>query len=107
MSALYEDLSLGLSELLGDCLLKMILYGSVARGTATKDSDIDIALILQRGLTDLEEDQLLDLVVELNLKYDVVLSLIDIDAQKLKSLSDVLPFYKNILQEGHVLWTAA
>lgn len=34
----------------GDSLVKMILYGSRARGDYDKESDIDIAIIV-RGLT--------------------------------------------------------
>ncbi|MDR5695275.1 MAG: nucleotidyltransferase domain-containing protein [Armatimonadota bacterium] len=37
-----------LVERLGDSLLAVVLYGSVARGTATETSDIDL-LIIQRG----------------------------------------------------------
>lgn len=37
-----------MSELLGDNLSRMVLYGSVACGDAEPDSDTDVALIVRR-----------------------------------------------------------
>lgn len=37
----------GLKAIFNDKLLSVILYGSVARGIETNDSDIDIAIILK------------------------------------------------------------
>ncbi len=42
-----EAFTEALRERLGGCLLAVVLYGSVARGTASKTSDIDL-LIIQR-----------------------------------------------------------
>ena len=48
-----------------------------------------------------------DLVVNLNLKYDKVFSVIDIDYAVFKKLENITPFYKNVNKEGIVLWKAA
>ena len=48
---------------------EIILYGSVARGTATSESDIDIAVILD-DYTDKMHDEMIDFVVDLELKYN-------------------------------------
>lgn len=50
------------------------------------------------------EDKLSDLVVDLNLKYDKVFSVIDIDYADLKKWENITPFYKNVNNEGIVLW---
>ena len=52
---------------------------SYARETNTSESDVDIALLLNGNLNENTEDKLSDLVVDLNLKYDKVFSVIDID----------------------------
>ena len=44
-SALREFVN-GIVPMLGSQLDQIILYGSVARGTSTQESDIDIALII-------------------------------------------------------------
>ena len=47
------------------------------------------------------------MIVDLNLKYDIVLSVIDIDYEMFKKWEKVTPFYKNVNEEGVVLWKAA
>ena len=84
-----------------------MLYGSVARGTETVDSDVDIAVFIPGRLDVAAEDRLSEAVVDLNLKYDKVFSVIDIDEAVYRKWRQVTPFYRNIDQEGIVLWTAA
>ena len=56
---------------------EIILYGSVARGTATSESDIDIAVILD-DYTDKMHDEMIEFVVDLELKYNKVISVLPI-----------------------------
>lgn len=44
--AMIEELVNGLKSIYADNLVSIILYGSVARGTNTEESDIDVAVIL-------------------------------------------------------------
>ena len=43
----------------------------------------------------------------LDLKYDKVFSIIDIDYGQYQKWVGAMPFYKNIEREGVTLWTAA
>ena len=97
----------GILSILESQVIRIVLYGSVARGTNTAESDVDIALLLNGNLSRETEDKLSDLVVDLNLKYDIVLSVIDIDYEMFKKWEKVTPFYKNVNEEGVVLWKAA
>ena len=97
----------GLQEIYGDLINSVILYGSTARGTRTNDSDVDVAILLRSGATKEMRDQMLDLVVDLELACGKVLSVICIDYGKFSEWKDTLPFYKNIRDEGIVLWQAA
>jgi len=97
----------GLQEIYGDLINSVILYGSTARGTRTNDSDVDVAILLRSGATKEMRDQMLDLVVDLELACGKVLSVICIDYGKFSEWKDTLPFYKNIREEGIVLWQAA
>lgn len=96
-----------LRSIYGKTILEVILYGSFARGTQTEESDVDIALILSgkpaRSLT----DAMIDCVAAHELNCGRVLSVIDIDVGKFDRWGDVLPFYRNIRNEGVVLWKAA
>ena len=97
----------GILSILESQVIRIVLYGSVARGTNTAESDVDIALLLNGNLSRETEDKLSDLIVDLNLKYDIVLSVIDIDYEMFKKWEKVTQFYKNVNEEGVVLWKAA
>ena len=55
------------------------LFGSYARGVATEESDIDIALILNQELSGEVRTQFIKWASELDLKYDRIFSIIDIE----------------------------
>lgn len=97
----------GIVPIMGKQLDQIILYGSVARGTNTEESDVDIALIIHGTIDDNLEDKLLDFIVDMNLKYDRVFSVIDINCENFQKWGNVLPFYSNVRREGVTLWKAA
>ena len=104
---MYQELVNGILNALPGRVVRIVLYGSVARGTDTLDSDVDIAVFLSTRMDHHAEDRVSDVVVEMNLKYDKVFSVIDIDDAVYKKWRDVTPFYRNVDREGVVLWTAA
>ncbi|CEO89239.1 nucleotidyltransferase domain-containing protein [Syntrophaceticus schinkii] len=97
----------GLLAIMESLLVRIVLYGSVARGVQTEESDIDIALLIHGTLDDELEDKLSEFIVDMNLKYDKVFSVIDINYEQFKKWEKVLPFYQNVNREGIVLWKAA
>lgn len=102
----FEKLIPGLLNIFHDSVSSIILYGSVARGTQTSESDVDIAVIVN-GYTKTMHDTMTDFVVDLELKYNKVLSVLLIDYDKFKGWENVMPFYKNVKKEGIQLWPAA
>ena len=105
--AMYEELVQGILSVLSGRVIRIVLYGSVARGTNTPESDVDSAIFLNSAMGQEAEDQLSDIVVEMNLKYDKVFSVIDIDDELYRKWRNVTPFYQNVDREGVVLWKAA
>ena len=106
-NTVYEELVQGILKTVSSSVINIILYGSVARGTATDESDIDIAILVTDELTFEQSDSLSDFIVDMNLKYDKVFSVIDISAEKFEKWKSVLPFYKNVEAEGVSLWKVA
>lgn len=102
-----NELIEGLKNIFKESLVSIILYGSVAKGTDTDESDIDIAIILKDGKRQSLPDKLVDFTLELDLKYDKVFSVIGIDYDEFLKWENVLPFYKNVKKDGVVLWKAA
>ena len=97
----------GLLAIMESNLAAIVLYGSVARGTDSDESDVDIAVILNNALSAEQEDALSDLMVDLYLNYGRVFSIVDIEEKMFEQWKEILPFYKNISKDGNTLWTAA
>lgn len=98
-----------LQQVYSNKLKAVILYGSVARGTATNESDIDIMVLVDGNNQEIRlfEDKLSDISTDLSIKYSKVLSIIDISYQEYIRWEKVLPFYRNVSEEGVVLYTAS
>ena len=102
----FEKMIPGFQTIFGNVLERIILYGSVARGTQTVESDVDIAVIVRKYTEDMH-DKMIDLTVDLELEYNKVLSVLLIDYDNFREWEDVLPFYKNMKKDGIMLWSAA
>lgn len=101
-----KSLSEDLGSIYGESLREIILYGSYARGTQTEESDVDIALLLDRPPKKNVTDQMIDCVAAHELESEKVLSVIDIQTEQYNDWKKQLPFYSNIDKEGIVIWKA-
>ena len=101
-----EDLPQGVVDLFSDSILAIILYGSVARNDNTDESDIDIVIIIKNEMDDATKERFIHWSAELDLRYDRVFSIIDIQEENMEKWGNVLPFYQNIQKEGIILWKA-
>lgn len=97
----------GILEIMKNRVIGIILYGSAVRGTNTEESDVDVAILMQGNLDKETEGKLSEFIVDMNLEYDKVFSVIDIDYEMFCKWQKITPFYQNVMQEGVVLWTAA
>ena len=92
-----------LASNINDSLLKVVLYGSYARGEETSESDVDIALFLDKT-DNIKRDIIIKCAAKYELSTSKVLSVIDIDNNVYEKWKDVSPLYINIDKEGIVLW---
>lgn len=102
-----RDLIDGLQKIFDTNILQIILYGSLARQEETLESDIDIAIIVQDDCIEQVFDRFMEWNAELDMKYGRVFSIIDIERSKMEKWGSILPFYRNINEEGIVLWKTA
>lgn len=83
-------------------LIKVILYGSYARGDYDNESDIDVAAIVEgkREILQKQLRQVWDASSELELEYGTIISPTVIPLEDYEKYQDDLPYYRNIKQEG-------
>lgn len=108
MKTILTELADLLYQVYRDRLKAVILYGSVARGTQTKDSDIDIMVLVEGSNAELRnyEDRLGDVATDISLKYLKVFSIIDVSYQEYEKWKQISPFYRNVSEEGVILYAA-
>lgn len=102
-----KELVRGLTEIFGKNMCAIILFGSVARGDAVDESDIDIAVIIKKEMDIQTKRHFISWVADMDIRYEKVFSIVDIQEKNIKKWESVLPFYQNIQREGIVLWKAA
>lgn len=86
----------------GRKLHTIILYGSCARGDFSKDSDIDILILLDVPQASINQEQKKIFAVsdELDWEYDVVLTPVLQSYEVYQQYLEVSPFYQNVAKEG-------
>lgn len=97
-----RELKARLSELYGERLEKLILFGSQARGDAEPDSDIDVLVVLRdEGDVPAEDELCTDIVVDMNLKHGLLVSLVPMSSRRYHSRKS--PLLLNVRREGIAL----
>lgn len=104
---LKEELVKGLTGIFKNNISMIILYGSMARNEATDESDIDIAILMRNQMDYEAKRQFVSWVAEMDIRYEKVFSIVDIQEDNMKKWGNVLPFYQNVRKEGIILWKAA
>lgn len=79
----------------------------MARNEATNESDIDIAIIIKNEMDHQTKKRFISWAADMDMRYEKVFSIVDIQEENMKKWESVLPFYRNIQKEGIVLWRAA
>ena len=89
-------------ECLGDKLDKVFLYGSYARGDNFNDSDIDIMVLADIPREDARKiyKKIWLIAGNLDLEYDVLISIHVTDCETFYQYANDLPFYMNVLKDG-------
>ena len=94
-----NELKQELQELYGDRLVKLILFGSHARGEANLDSDIDLLIVLKSPVSQVQEiSYMSELCVKVLLDYDELVSIIPMSEDRFNAKT--VSLLRNIQREG-------
>jgi predicted nucleotidyltransferase len=99
LQEILSDLRVALKGHYGNRLVKLVLFGSRARGDAEEDSDIDLLVVLNGDVDPAREvRETIDIVTRISLDHDVVCSTLFVgEAEYLRRES---PFLMNVRREG-------
>ncbi len=86
----------------GSDIVKILMYGSYARGTFAADSDLDVVAIVKGSRDELQRKlkTVWDYSCELELEYGTILSPTVIPYEEFETYKQDMPYYRNIEQEG-------
>lgn len=93
-------------EFMDKDLVKMILYGSCARGDFKDDSDVDIALLTRGDRIDSWKynDKIDEVATNLALKYFTIVNFVLLPYQEFEEKKSWYGYFKNIDREGIKLY---
>ena len=102
----YKNILLKIKELvyLTEPSATVILYGSQARGTSNKQSDIDILILVDNDkITYSDEQRIKYPIYDLEFETGKIISPVIISRNDWETRHKITPFYKNIQKEGVTL----
>ena len=83
---------------------RLILFGSLVRGEADEESDIDLLVLTDKPLNRASRHQITDIVCEVNLECDSNLSTLVADEDSWeRGLMSFLPIKREIEREGVII----
>lgn len=93
-------------KLMGKDLIKVILYGSCARGDYVQDSDIDIALLTSCDRMEVKKysEDIAVISTKLALKYFTVVNFVCLPYDEFIKKKSWYLYFQNIETEGEVLY---
>ena len=89
----------------GNNLVKVMMYGSYARGDYDDYSDVDIAAIVKGERVTLQSElkKVWDISADLELQYETIVSPTVIPFDEYEQYRHDIPYYMNIEKEGVVV----
>lgn len=106
LNILTADLVTEYHRLFGSSLQQVILYGSYARGNPDEESDVDVVALVDCSRETLHKTfvRLGEISSELSLTYGITVSPTAIPFADFQNYQDMLPYYRNIRNEGVQLY---
>ena len=94
-----------MKNIFGVYLSKIIVYGSYARGNYQDNSDVDVMVLVKLPEIEIKklENDVYDIAFEIEMDTGIDISPIIKNEAQYEYWADVLPFYRNIREEGVVV----
>ena len=102
LSCLLERYKEAVSQILGERLKRIILYGSYARGDFKQDSDMDIMILADIQPEEISNlaDRIYDITYDFEVKYEMEINPSIQSIQVYEQWKGVYPIFMNIEKDG-------
>lgn len=94
------DLKRKLEEQYSDSVKNVVLFGSQANNNANEYSDYDVLILLNQDYNKNDENKILDICYEIDLKYDIVIDAHLLSTKELETKRGKQPIFVNALKNG-------
>ena len=78
----------------------VILFGSHAKGTANENSDFDVLILLDKDYSGRDENNILDICYEIDLKYNIIIDAHLLSLKELSTIRGKQPIFTNAINSG-------
>jgi predicted nucleotidyltransferase len=94
------DLKRKLEEYYSDSVKNVILFGSQANNHANEHSDYDVLILLSQDYTKNDENRILDICYDIDLKYNILIDAHLLSTKELDTKRGKQPIFINALKNG-------
>jgi predicted nucleotidyltransferase len=94
------DLKNKLEELYSDSVENVVLFGSQANNNASEFSDYDVLILLKQDYNKNDENKILDICYDIDLKYDIIIDAHLLSTNELETKRGRQPVFVNALKNG-------
>jgi len=99
-NALLLDLKTRLEEQYGEAINNVVLFGSQANNNANEFSDYDVLILLYNDYSRQDEDRILDICYDIDLKYNILIDVHLLSVNELNSIRGKQPIFANAIKNG-------
>lgn len=101
-----DEVERELKLLFDNKLTAIILYGSYAREDYDDESDIDIIALVDEGELKKYTDRIIDLEIDLTIKYGVMPSILLENREYFRKNQNVEYLFQNVVKHGKTIYAA-
>lgn len=94
------DLKARLQEQFPSAINNVVLFGSQANNNANEFSDYDVLILLNNDYTRQDEDRILDICYDLDLKYNILIDVHLLSVREVNSTRGKQPIFANAIKNG-------
>jgi len=95
-----RDLKENLLKQYKESIKNIILFGSQAKNSADENSDFDILILIDKDYSNRDENNILDICYDIDLKYNIIIDVHLLSVKELSKIRGKQPIFVNAINSG-------